>query len=83
MTKNRYTHAKIFRRPNYIGDNYCINSKKARYFYMAWTESVSAFALSKKFLYEVIFDKYPQLLQDMKGASFLRYTYEFKKPIVR
>ena len=74
--------AKVSSRPNYIGDYYCINSKKARYYYMAWNETVHAFALTKQFLNEEIFTRYPQLFTDMKGASFLRYTYEFKKPIV-
>jgi hypothetical protein len=51
--------AKEWLKPNYIGDYYCINSKKARYYYVAWDSTVQAFALSKQFLYEVIFDKYP------------------------
>mmetsp|Transcript_28570 Transcript_28570/g.27539 ORF Transcript_28570/g.27539 Transcript_28570/m.27539 type:complete len:279 (+) Transcript_28570:909-1745(+) len=39
--------AKSHSKPNYIGDYYCINSKKPKYYYMAWNETVQAFALSK------------------------------------
>lgn len=36
VSDNRIVKAKLFKRPNYIGDYYCINAKKARYYYMAW-----------------------------------------------
>lgn len=82
VSRRHLIRAKLSPKPNYIGDYYCINQKKANYTYVAWNSTVLAFALSKKFLYKSIFEKYPQLLTDMKGSSFLRYTYEFKKPIV-
>jgi hypothetical protein len=37
---NGMMKAKEWLKPNYIGDYYCINSKKARYYYLAWDSPV-------------------------------------------
>lgn len=70
------------RNPNYIGDYYLLNNKTSEFTFMAWRSEVESFALNKSFLYDVIFDKYPSILSEMKGYSLQRYNREIKKPVV-
>jgi Sec-independent protein translocase protein TatA len=41
---------------------------------------VSAFALSKEFIFNMIFEKFPGLHSEMLAESFSRYIREFRKP---
>ena len=42
----------------YIGDYYCLSSKRSAFYYVAISK-VSALALTKKFMFDNIFKKFP------------------------
>ena len=63
----------------YIGDYYVLASKRSQFYYVALSR-VSAFALSKEFIFKMIFEKFPGLHSEMLAESFARYIREFRKP---
>lgn len=63
----------------FIGDYYVLSSKRSQFHYVALSQ-VEAYALTKHFLYNTIFVKFPGLHQDMLSESFSRYIREYRKP---
>jgi hypothetical protein len=60
--KQYNTHRKIYtlmEERTYIGEFYVLTSTKANYYYSARDKDVIGFSLSKSFLFDVIFQKYP------------------------
>lgn len=66
----------------YIGEYYLLSEKKSEYSYKPSTV-VEAFALTKTFMFDVIYEKYPSLLQDMLGEAHARYNKLFKRPMTK
>ena len=46
-----------------IADHYVVNQCKSQFIYMAINQDVKGFALTKKFLHERVFCKYPEIFQ--------------------
>ena len=63
----------------YIGDYYVLSSKRSQFFYVALSQ-METYALTKHFMFNVIFQKFPGLQQEMLSTSFSRYLKEFRKP---
>jgi hypothetical protein len=63
----------------YIGDYYVMASKRSQFYYCALTR-VSAYALTKAFMFKHLFKKFPGLHSEMLADSFSRYIREFRKP---
>jgi len=63
----------------YIGDYYVLSSKRSQFFYVALSQ-VETFALTKQFLLNVIFKKFPGLQQELLSTTFSRYLKEFRRP---
>jgi hypothetical protein len=63
----------------YIGDYYVLASKRAAFYYVALSR-VSAYALTKQFIFKQLFKKFPGLHPEMLAESFSRYIKEFRKP---
>lgn len=63
----------------YIGDYYVLASKRAQFYYVALSR-VSAYALTKQFMFKTIFKKFPGLHNEMLAESFAHYIREFRKP---
>lgn len=67
--------AKDYLPPIYIGEYYLLSQKKSEFTYVVCKNQViEAFALTKSFMFEVIFEKYPSLLQEMIGTAHNRYN---------
>lgn len=63
--------------PFLICDHYVVNNCKSQFLYLA-IEDVSALALSKKFLFEQVFSKYPDITAKIKDESrkfYVKYIY--------
>lgn len=56
-----------------------LSSKRAAFYYAALTR-VSAYALTKQFMFKQLFKKFPGLHSEMLAESFSRYIREFRKP---
>lgn len=56
----------------FIGDFFILNSRPSHFIFYA-ESLIKAFALTKDFLFNVIFEKYPGALSEMKGFSYKRY----------
>jgi len=63
----------------YIGDYYVLASKRAAFYYVALSR-VSAYALTKQFIFKQLFKKFPGLHPEMLAESFSRYIKDFRKP---
>ena len=63
----------------YIGDYYVLASKRSQFYYCALGR-VSAYALTKQFMFKDLFKKFPGLHSEMLAESFSRYIREFRKP---
>jgi hypothetical protein len=63
----------------YIGDYYVLASKRAAFYYVALSR-VSAYALTKQFIFKQLFKKFPGLHPEMLAESFSRYIKEYRKP---
>jgi hypothetical protein len=63
----------------FIGDYYILSSKKSAFYYAALTE-VTAYALTKEFLFKRLFKIFPGLHYALLSMSFSRYNSEFRKP---
>jgi hypothetical protein len=63
----------------YIGDYYVLASKRAQFSYVALSR-VTAYALTKQFMFHTLFKKFPGLHNEMLGTSFAHYVRDFRKP---
>jgi UDP:flavonoid glycosyltransferase YjiC (YdhE family) len=63
----------------YFGDYYIFAGKRSQFYYCAISRC-TAFALSKDFIYNNLFEMFPNLRSDMLATSFARYIREFRKP---
>ena len=63
----------------FFGDYYVLASKRSQFFYVALTQ-VTAYALTKNFLFKRLFEKFPGLHSDMLAESFSRYIKVFRTP---
>ena len=63
----------------YFGDYYVLASKRSQFHYVALSD-LKTFALTKRFMKENIFQKYPELERIMIGESFARYVTTVRKP---
>lgn len=66
----------------YIGDYYVLSAKRAQFYYVALS-TVETFAITKHFMFNVIFKRFPGLHSEMLAESFSRYIKEFRKPCGR
>jgi hypothetical protein len=63
----------------YIGDYYVLSSKRAQFYYVALSQ-VTAYALTKQFMFKYLFKKFPGIKNDMLATSFANYVKEIRKP---
>lgn len=56
-----------------------LSGKRSQYYYVAITQ-VESYALTKQFLFNKIFPKYPGLHNDMLSQAFCYYKKEFSQP---
>ena len=56
-----------------ICDHYVVNLCKSQFIYMALKQDVKGFSLTKKFLHETVFPKYPQIIEKMQLESIRLY----------
>ena len=64
---------------SYFGDYYLLASKKCQYHYLALTPC-DTFALTKQFLFNEIFPKFPGVHNELVSHSFLRHVREARRP---
>ena len=57
-------------------------SKRSQFHYVALS-NVKTFALTKKFMSEVIFKKYPELERVMVSEAFAGYVKNIRKPCMK
>ena len=67
---------------SFICDYYVCNNKKSEFIFIAVSE-VKAFALSKRFLLQQIFAKYPEIANEIKEQSFGRYKKNIKSRLIK
>ena len=67
---------------SFICDYYVCNNKKSEFIFIAVSE-VKAFALSKRFLLQNIFVKYPDIAQEIKEQSYYRYKKNIKNRLIK
>lgn len=73
LEKPRYTLAKNLEMNACFGDFYLCNSLKAEFLFVAVT-MVEAFALSKEFLLDKLFPRYPGIFDEIKDSSKYEYN---------
>ena len=84
MTKRGILIAQKKSNFGYIGDYYVLASKRAAFYYVALgPNKLSAYALTKQFMFKQLFKKFPGLHSEMLAESFSRYIREFRKPCGR
>ena len=66
---------------SFICDYYVCFNKKSEFIYMA-INKISAYSLSKKFLQEEIFPKYPLIANKIKEGAELRYMYNVRRVLM-
>lgn len=64
-----------------ICDHYVVNLCKSQFIYMALNKDVKGFALTKKFLHETVFPKYPHITSKMQAESMRLYKKTIFKPV--
>ena len=62
MTNQQHYITKKQQGPQLICDHYVVNLCKSQFIYMAIMRDVKGFALAKKFMHEVVFPKYPEIM---------------------
>ena len=63
-----------------LGDHYVVNKTHSHFIFVA-LEKTEGFALTKKFLHDKIFNKYPDIEVRMKGSTYNYYKNFIFKPI--
>lgn len=63
-----------------ICDHFVVNNLRCEFVYMC-VVPVKCFALTKKFLLKNIFQKYPEIANEIKANSHMRYQKYLKRPI--
>ena len=66
---------------SFICDYYICFNKKSEFIYMA-IENISSFSLSKKFLNEEIFPKYPKIANKIKQGAEMRYMKNIRRVLL-
>jgi hypothetical protein len=79
-TGRLYRISKTFKRTFLICDHYVINNKRSEFVYIV-TKPLKCYALTKKFLLNKIFPKYPEIAAEMKAEALLRYRKSLKQPV--
>ena len=79
MTKRGILVAQRKANYGYIGDYYVLASKRSAFYYVALTQ-LTAYALTKQFMFKQLFKKFPGLHSEMLAEAFSRYIREFRKP---
>ena len=64
-----------------ICDHYVVNKKRSNFIYMA-LEETHCYALTRKFLHQVVFPKYPDQYSIMQSNSNSFYQRNVYKPIL-
>jgi len=80
LSKSQYQVGVKMPEKSYICEYYAIHNKKSEFIYLA-TKDVEAFALSKRFLLNHIFPKYPEIEAEMKEKSLHRYKLVIKNKL--
>ena len=65
-----------------LGDYYVLGSKRSQFHYVALT-TVNTFALPQRFLFNVIFKKFPNLHQQMLSDAFYNYSKSIRRPCTK
>jgi hypothetical protein len=79
-TKNQFRAVKKFAQMFIICDHFVVNNLRSEFVYIC-NQPIKAFALTKKFLLKNIFEKYPEIANEIKANSHMRYQKYLKKPI--
>ena len=79
-TKNEFRAVKKFAHEFIICDHFVVNNMRCEFVYMC-IKPVKCFALTKKYLLKNIFQKYPEIANEIKANSHMRYQKFLKKPI--
>lgn len=64
-----------------ICDHYVVNKSKSQFIYMAIDIDVKCFALTRNFIHEEIFPKYPEIAELIQQESFQQYKKQIFKPV--
>lgn len=80
IAEEKLVIAKQYKGFGYIGDYYVFASKRSEFSYMAITP-VDTYAITKEFMFQKIFTKFPGLHSEMLAESFSRYIKEFRRPV--
>lgn len=79
-TKNQFRPVKKFAQMFIICDHFVVNNMRSEFVYMC-NQPIKAFALTKKFLLKNIFEKYPEIANEIKANCHMNYQKYIKKPI--
>lgn len=82
LSKTQYKLGIYMKDNSFICDYYVCNNKKSEFIFISVSE-VKAFALSKRFLLQQIFVKYPEIAADIKEQSFNRYKKNIKSRLIK
>lgn len=77
------SHTIALRQPGkqMICDHYVVNNTKSQFIYMATLRDVKGFALTKQFIHEDIFPKYPEIKKKICEDSAALYIRQIFKPV--
>lgn len=80
VTSEQYYISRKEKGPQLMCDHYVVNQMKCEFIYMAQSD-VTAFALSKKFLFSEVFPVFPEIAAKIKEESRKFYHKHVYKPI--
>ena len=81
IRKQMMNEVEDFSDNSFICDYYVCFNKKSEFIYMA-INKISAYSLSKKFLQEDIFPKYPHIANKIKQGADLRYMLNVRRVLM-
>ena len=81
ISRKQHRIAKKMKADCLICDHYVVNNHKSQFLYLVIKE-VKTFALTKKFLLKEVFPKYPEIANQIKAESMLRYRRNIQKQVV-
>ena len=81
LSKQQYSLGIEVRNNSYICDYYISHNKKSEFIYIC-IENVEAIALSKTFLLDHLFQKYPKIGHKLKYTSERRYTKNIRDKLM-
>ena len=82
LQKQRYKLTHFISQNTFFGDYYICNNTKSEFVHVAHTE-IEAFSLTKEFLMDKVFPKYPIIFRTIKNESKMRYLTQVRCDVMK